>query len=151
MFAKLLKELRTLKQVTQKEVAEAVGVSERVYGYYEMGERFPKDPDVLKKLADYFDVSLDYLLGRIDKDIPLPDRQYAEIEKILSNTEKFLLQQDGLMFNGEPASEDAIESIIDAMRFGMEQARKRNKKYTPKVHLQRSVTNDQDPSSEIDS
>jgi len=62
MLSKRLKDLRERKQVLQKEVANYIGVTERVYGYYESG-RFPKDETILKKLADYFDCTSDYLLG----------------------------------------------------------------------------------------
>ena len=36
-----------------------------------------------------------------------------------------------LLFNGEPASEEAIQSILDAMEMGMALAKEKNKKYTP--------------------
>ena len=56
-----------------------------------------------------------------------------DIEKILDQTREQLLSQEGLMFDGEPASPEAIESILAAMQIGMEMAKKKNKeKYTPK-------------------
>ena len=85
--------------------------------------------DKLQKIADYFNVSMDYLLGR---DISLNRRDQQDINEILANTEQ-LLKQDGLMFDGDPASPEAIESILSAMQIGMEMAKKKNKeKYTPK-------------------
>lgn len=60
-----LKELRTEKHVTQKEVASTLGLSITCYAGYEQGYRFP-DLDILAKIADYFSVSTDYLLGRED-------------------------------------------------------------------------------------
>lgn len=87
--------------------------------------------DKLQKIADYFNVSMDYLLGR---DIFLNRRDQQDINEILSNTEQ-LLKQDGLMFDGDPASPEAIESILSAMQIGMEMAKKKNKeKYTPKKY-----------------
>jgi transcriptional regulator with XRE-family HTH domain len=50
---------------TQKQIASAVGVSLRGYQYYEAGEK-DATSKVLIALADYFDVSLDYLVGRSD-------------------------------------------------------------------------------------
>ena len=58
-----LKELRTEKGATQKEVAEFIGCSPLVYSRYEREEREP-DIDTLCRLADYFKVSLDYLVER---------------------------------------------------------------------------------------
>lgn len=66
LFGDRLKMLREDKDVTQKELGTAVGVSDRVIGYYESNDRFPKDENTLKALADYFNVSVDYLLGRTD-------------------------------------------------------------------------------------
>lgn len=60
-----LKELRKQKNLPAHAVAEAVGVKRRVYVHYEAESRKPSF-DVLIKLADFFDVSLDYLVGRSD-------------------------------------------------------------------------------------
>lgn len=64
-FATQLKTIRKSKGVTQKQLAQAVGASERGIQSYEIGERKPAF-DQLLALADYFDVSLDYLVGRSD-------------------------------------------------------------------------------------
>ena len=58
-----LKELRESKGLTQKEVAEIIGYSEISYARYEKGEREP-DISTLCKLANYFNVTVDYLIGR---------------------------------------------------------------------------------------
>ena len=58
-----LRELREQKGVTQKEVANAVGCTPTVYSRYERCVRQP-DIDMLCCLADYFDVTLDVLVGR---------------------------------------------------------------------------------------
>ena len=58
-----LKELRAEKGATQKEVAEFICCSPLVYSRYEREEREP-DIDALCKLADYFGVSVDYIVGR---------------------------------------------------------------------------------------
>lgn len=88
--------------------------------------------DKLQRIADYFNVSIDYLLGR---EIQLTARDERDIEKILEQTRKQLLTQEGLMFDGDFASPEAIESIVSAMQIGMEMAKKKNKeKYTPKKY-----------------
>ena len=60
-----LKGLRKNKNSTQKQVAELLGLNERTYRQYEAGEIDPPSSKT-SKLADYFDVSADYLLGRSD-------------------------------------------------------------------------------------
>ena len=59
------KAVRKEKRLTQKQVATGIGVAEQQYQKYEYGERVPSAL-VLIALADYFGVSIDYLVGRTD-------------------------------------------------------------------------------------
>ena len=65
LFKDRLRGLRMAKRVTQKEMGEYLQVSTRAYQYYEEGKRYP-DFLGLIALADYFQVSIDYLVGRSD-------------------------------------------------------------------------------------
>lgn len=58
-----LKKLREEHGLTKRELCEKTGISERAYLTYEFGEREPKI-SVVQKLADFYNVSTDYLLGR---------------------------------------------------------------------------------------
>ena len=61
----LLRDLREDHDLTQKQMGEYLHISQRSYAHYEAGTReIPLD--ILIKLADYYDVSLDYLAGRTD-------------------------------------------------------------------------------------
>ena len=62
-FCDNLKTLRKAKKIPQKKIAEHLGVALRTYQSYEYGEREPNIMG-LKMIADYFDVTLDELLGR---------------------------------------------------------------------------------------
>jgi len=64
-FPDRLKGLRKVKSVTQKTVAEHIGILEQAYQKYEYGKHEPNHETTIK-LADFFDVSTDYLLGRSD-------------------------------------------------------------------------------------
>ena len=64
-FASRARELRHSKNLTQKQIASELGVSEILWRKYESGDRAPT-LDGLLSLADYFDVSIDYLVGRSD-------------------------------------------------------------------------------------
>ena len=64
-FAERLVELRKSRNLTQKQVYESVSMSMLGYQRYEYGTREPSFQKLLA-LADYFDVSLDYLVGRTD-------------------------------------------------------------------------------------
>lgn len=65
MLAKRLHMLRQQNKKTQADMASLLGITRQAYGYYEKGDREP-DTESLSKLADYFEVSVDYLLGRTD-------------------------------------------------------------------------------------
>ena len=67
-FSDRLRAIRKNQSSTQKQVATAIGTSEQNYQRYERGSSQPTLP-VLIALADYFDVSLDYLVGRSDDPI----------------------------------------------------------------------------------
>ncbi|KAA0956673.1 helix-turn-helix domain-containing protein [Planococcus sp. ANT_H30] len=66
MFSKTLQQLRKSKKLTQDELANRLNINRGTYANYERGHRQP-DFDTLIKIADYFDVSTDYLLGRDTK------------------------------------------------------------------------------------
>lgn len=74
-----IKELRKEKSITMKRLGEIIGVSEGAVSQYENGKRQP-DYDTLKKIADFFDVSTDYLLGRTDNPQQNIDQQLEGIE-----------------------------------------------------------------------
>lgn len=65
VFSDRIKLLKTQKHLLQKDIAAEIGVSLRAYQYYETDQREPT-MSVLITLADYFDVSIDYLVGRTD-------------------------------------------------------------------------------------
>lgn len=65
MISERLKALRQEKDVLQKDIANYLNISTSAYGFYEQGKRTP-DANIINKLADYFDVSVDYLIGKTD-------------------------------------------------------------------------------------
>ncbi len=73
-FSIRLKTLRIEKRLKQQEVASAVGLSLPGYRCYEQGRCFPEVPK-LCKLADFFDVNIDYLLGRCETRNKQPERK----------------------------------------------------------------------------
>ena len=64
-FGILLRQLRIEKRLNQIDLAEIIGVNRATIGKYETEERFP-GRSKLEDIADYFHVSIDYLLGRTD-------------------------------------------------------------------------------------
>ena len=83
MFSSRLKEEREFAGLTQKELAEKIDVTAGTVGLYEQNRRSP-DYDILIKLADIFNVTLDYLIGRTNSKkevIPPPEKGQALIMK----------------------------------------------------------------------
>ena len=66
ILAKRLKECRTNRGVTQQEVAIYCDITEKTYQNYELMTREPK-LEILIRIADYYDISLDWLVGRSDQ------------------------------------------------------------------------------------
>ena len=121
--------------INQKELATKANITEGSLSRYETDIREPKAA-ALTQLAEALNVSTDYLLGLTDdmevQNNSLADKSNEEFEEIYEATkEKF--ESGNIMFDGEPASKEAIDSMLQAMRMGMllaleEQKKKRNKK-----------------------
>ena len=140
-FADTLKRLRLSKGLTQEELANGTGLAKSSISMYESGRRKPSF-EVLEAFADFFNVDMNTLwetrpTDAHDKD-DLPDltpKDEREITRMMDDMKEKLMQEEGLMFDGHPASPESIQSILDAMQIGMEMAKKRNKaKYTPKKY-----------------
>ena len=103
-FGERLKDLREEKDLTRYELANELNVSYSTVSKYETNIRFP-DKGILITLADFFDVSLDYLLCRSNT------RDTAD--KILSRSkERFLVSSSGNRYIAdEDLSPEAIEEI----------------------------------------
>ncbi len=66
MLYRRIRDLREDKDLTQKQMGEILSCSQRVYSNYERGE-LDIPTEILVKLADFHEVSVDYLLNRVDK------------------------------------------------------------------------------------
>lgn len=89
-FSERLKFLRTRKGITQQELADIVGVSRTAIAGY---ERLDKQPnfDVLVKIAQYFDVTTDYLLGLSEQEVEQDSKAYfaEKIDHLFNDRGKF--------------------------------------------------------------
>ena len=85
-----LRELREKMNLRQTDVAEATGLDQRTLSNYETEKTNP-DSFALVKLADFFGVSIDYLVGRTDMSIPTKEdviKRLGKIRKDLEEIEK---------------------------------------------------------------
>lgn len=134
-----ISEAMKLRDIRQADLVKKTGISKGALSSYISGRYVPKQNNVYL-IAKALDVSEAWLMGA---DVPmqriesptLTRRDTRDIEKILEQTREQLTSQEDLMFDGDPASPEAIESILSAMQIGMELAKKINKeKYTPKKY-----------------
>lgn len=82
-----LRELRKKRGISLKELGEIIGVAESTVSLYENEKRQP-DFSTLNKLADYFNVTTDYLLGREEKTAPLEPSLTEKQQLILDLAEQ---------------------------------------------------------------
>lgn len=120
-----LKTIRKEKKKTQLQVASLLGVTQAAYSMYESGVREP-DKDTLFKLADYFNVTTDYLLGRTDNPnaeitISVPPTSSIRPDIVIPD----ILQQVGVGFH--EGAENLTQEDIDDMALALELSRKRRK------------------------
>ena len=91
--------------------------------------------DRLQRIADFFDVSLDYLMTGKEhpekKETKLTPKDERDIEKKLSETLDQIVNGDGLMFNGEIMDERTRQLLEVSLRSTMESAKIAAKKFTP--------------------
>ena len=104
-----LKTLRNEKGYNQTYVAKQLGITQQAYANYERGARQP-DNETLVKLADLFNVSVDYILGRTDDITPKPDSAELENDVIIYN-------RNGKIVKRKMSKEkmDMLASMIDAI------------------------------------
>lgn len=75
-FNNIFKRLRIAAGLTQEELAQKLGITRSRVGMYETGKREP-DFETLELIADFFNVDIDYLLGRTSKTTLLPENVHS--------------------------------------------------------------------------
>jgi len=131
-YGDILKKLRTEKGLSQKELTDQLAINRSTYARYETSSTQP-DFDTLEKLADYFNVSIDYLLGRTNNSVSYLEKTQEinvsnELNDRLTLLQNELKTSKHLTFNGEPMSEEAKEALLEAMQFGIRLIEKQKKK-----------------------
>ena len=113
MFGANLKKLREDAHLSQEQLADVIGVSKSTIGMYEQGKRMPNTNTILKDIATYFGVSIDYLVGFMpeDKDINENDYDHPNLRPIKRRRIPML----GKIACGEPIMcEEEYETFADA-------------------------------------
>lgn len=98
MFTKRLKSLRKEAGLTQKEIADHFKTSPQSYAQWEKGLRSPSK-ESLEKLAQFFNVSTDYLLG--NSELKNPEEQLSNVELLFRKTSKNMTPEQKEIFQKE--------------------------------------------------
>lgn len=105
MFSKRLTDLRESKNLLQKDIAAIFNVEQATVSNWEKGKRIP-DSETLVKLARFFDVSVDYLLG-------FDDSKKNKVDELLEKEAlKKALQRNGFMDNNKDLTDEELDKLM---------------------------------------
>lgn len=125
----------------QTQVKERTNINNKTLSGYENNVSEP-DMNTLTVLTELYGVSYEWLLtgegemtvNTTKKSSTLTEKDERDIAKRMAELREDLSTATGLLFEGEPMTEEAKESLLEAMEFGVRLAKKNNKKYTPKKY-----------------
>ena len=132
LFKVRLKALRKEHLKTQEDLSKILGIKRSTYAEYERGRINPPMPTV-EALAKYFNVSIDYLLGKTN--FTTHEEQKEAPNDILDISKQLNLMLDNLhdnsaalTFDGEPLDSDSRELLISSLENSLKVAKKLNGK-----------------------
>lgn len=129
MDGKRLRALRLSKKLTQEELGKIIHVSKVSISGYESGDRTP-DTENIGRLADFFEVSSDYLLGRTDK-LNSTDKvdNFDPMTEINNLLKKYDIDQSGFfdIEKWKAMGPDEIRELESYFEFITNRAREKNK------------------------
>jgi len=131
-FGEKVKELRGKKGLSQTELAKLLGTSTRTIAAYEGCNTYPRNQEVYSKLAEIFEVSVDYLRTESDSFITDAGGQYGRRGQM--QAQEILEQTAQLFAGGTLSDEDATAFLLDMQAIYWD-SKKRAQKYTPKKYL----------------
>lgn len=113
-FGQKLKSLRKNKEKTQEEVANDLGMQRITYAQYEIDRR-EADYDTIKKIANYYGVTTDWLLGRSDSPVEytVEEKQFL-VDLSLSDEELF--KKYRFAFGDKEYTEDETKALLNILR-----------------------------------
>lgn len=135
MFYDRFKQLCEEKGISCNKAALDIGLSNATQTKWKKTGATPRG-DTLDKIAAYFDVSTDYLLGKEEQKKPvLTKKDERDIARNLEQIMADLEHSGDLMFDGNPMTPEAKESMRNAIELGLKAVKLLNKEtYAPKKH-----------------
>lgn len=130
-FKENLRKARTEAGMTQEALARSAGVTTRTITNYEMGDRSPRNIEVVQKIAEALHTTAEQLLGSSGSYIV--EAQEKGGASAARDIERLVGEVTGLFAGGE-LSEESIDGAMKALNDAYWMAREKNRKYTPKKY-----------------
>ncbi|QMV43213.1 helix-turn-helix domain-containing protein [Cohnella cholangitidis] len=107
--------LRDQRGLTQEELASSLGISRAALSHYEKNRREP-DTETLGKVADLFQVSIDYLVGRTSQSNVTLDPEVRQFSDRLELSDEQLMEQFALTIDGRKLTAEEARRFIAFVR-----------------------------------
>jgi transcriptional regulator with XRE-family HTH domain len=128
-FGEKLKELRTRANLSQPELAKAIGTTTRSVQNYEYGRCYPKQTEIYAKISEKFGVTVDYLMSPQDSFLA---KAYEDGGSKGKRTAESLVTDATALFAGGTLSEDDKDAVFRSLQEAYWLAKTENKKYAAK-------------------
>jgi len=131
-FGEKFKAERKKRKMTQQEVADGLGINRRMITRYEKGISFPRSKAAYKRIADFFQVDMNYLLTESEEFVVQASEQYGS--RGMKQAQDLIEGMSGL-FAGGTLSEQDMDAVMQALQEIYWESKARNvDKYTPKKY-----------------
>ena len=131
-FGEKVKTLRKTKDMSQTQLAQAIGVSLRTVGGWEKEGRYPKQHELYQKLADTLGCDVSYLMTEEESFITEATEQYGSRG---AKQAQQILEQAAARFAGGELSDEDKTAFMDEIQMLYLDSKRRAKKFTPKKYL----------------
>ena len=139
-FGEKIREQRTKAGLLQTDVAKGIGVAKRTIINYEGGTSYPQDRSVYFKLAEFFNVDVNYFLTEDEEFLTLVAESYG---KRGQDQAQIILEQAAALFaGGELSDNDQRAFLLDMQELYLKSKEIAREKFTPKKYKRKSTGSD---------
>jgi len=114
-YGERISQLREQHHLTQEELANKLSISRASLSHYEKNRRVP-DYEVLDRIADIFQVTVDYLIGRTDDPHPTVNEHVKQFEDSLELADEKILERFSLLVDGRELTAEEARRFIAFVR-----------------------------------
>ncbi len=110
-----ISELREQHELTQEQLAKHLDISRAALSHYEKNRRVP-DYETLNKIADFFEVTVDYLIGRTEDPRPTINKEIQLFAESLELSDEKILERFSLLVDGRELTPEEAKRFIAFVR-----------------------------------